>query len=79
MGQHCPFKFTSFPSKWENTVPQWAFKLNSDPPTAENWHLEGHKLKGKERLIKGTVMIDMCKTCGNVGRLQCRMLIGNYT
>lgn len=77
MGQHCPFK--SFPSKRDNTVPQWAFKLNSDPPTAENWHLEGHMLKVQECLIEETIMIDVYKKCGGVGRFLCRMLTRKYT
>jgi hypothetical protein len=51
MGQHCHFKCMSFPFKRDDTLPQWAFKLNSDPPTEENWHLEGHMLKVKECLI----------------------------
>jgi hypothetical protein len=30
-----------------NTVPQWAFKLNSGLATAENWDLKGQTLKVK--------------------------------
>jgi hypothetical protein len=29
MGQFCPIRYTSFLSRWENTVLQWEFKLNS--------------------------------------------------
>ena len=33
---HCLTIFTAFLFKWENTVPQLAFNLNSAPVTAEN-------------------------------------------
>lgn len=59
MWQNCPIKCTSISSKGENTVLQWAFKLLSAWATAENWHLEGHVLKVKECLIKGTITIDI--------------------
>jgi len=38
VGQHCHIKCTSFWSKRENTVQQWALELNSAPSTTEAWH-----------------------------------------
>jgi len=31
MGQFCPIRCISFLSRWENTLLQWKFKLNSAP------------------------------------------------
>jgi len=33
--------------EWENTVSQWAIRLNSAPAAVDNWHLKGHKLNLK--------------------------------
>jgi hypothetical protein len=45
-GTEChPLQYTSFPSKRETVVPQWACKLNSAPATVETWHVEGRTLK----------------------------------
>jgi hypothetical protein len=44
-GQICPIKCTSFVPEWENTVLQWAFKLNSALAAAETWYLKGCMLK----------------------------------
>jgi hypothetical protein len=45
MNKCCPMKFKPVSPKMENTVPQWPFKLNTFPVTAENWHLTGSMLK----------------------------------
>jgi hypothetical protein len=42
---HHPIQYTSFSSKKENTVLQWACKLNSAPAAAETYHVQGHTLK----------------------------------
>jgi hypothetical protein len=43
---------TVFASKWENIVPQWAFKLNSALVAVENWQLKGHMQVIKKCLSK---------------------------
>jgi hypothetical protein len=42
---HHPIQYTSFSSKKDNTVPQWACKLNSAPAAAETCHAQGRTLK----------------------------------
>jgi hypothetical protein len=44
MGQCCAIKCTSFLNERENTVPQWALKMNNATAAAEIWHLKGHTL-----------------------------------
>ena len=51
-GQCCPIKCTSFSYGWENSVPQWGFKLNSAPAAAaETRYLKCRMLKVKIHLI----------------------------
>jgi hypothetical protein len=48
----CPStKYTSIFSEKENTVPWWAFKLNSALGAAENWHFKDSMLKVKQACI----------------------------
>jgi hypothetical protein len=51
VAQDCPIKCTTFLFELENTVSQWALKLNSAPAAAENWHLHGHMLKVKKNIL----------------------------
>jgi len=46
-----PLKEHPFHQIGENTVSQWAFKLNSALATAETWDLKDHMLK-----VKGPIM-----------------------
>jgi hypothetical protein len=39
LGQCCPIQCATPSSEWENTVPQWALKLNSAVASAEKWLL----------------------------------------
>jgi len=48
----CPTSCTSFLSKRKNTVPQWAFKLNSALATAYTWDLRGCMLLKDNKTIE---------------------------
>jgi hypothetical protein len=45
--QHYPIICMPFTSKRENTIVQWALKLNSAQAAEENWLLKGRTLKVK--------------------------------
>jgi hypothetical protein len=50
-GQSCPVTCTTCMPELENTVLQWALKLNSAPAAAETWCLKRHTLQATNKYM----------------------------